>query len=95
MTWLWYGITSGVGWCVVGGLSTVFDGDTDGIIYGFDEVMEIVFSDKYFYFCSDGKLEGIVALVRDKINYFRRICVAGVLVTGFYWDSEVITFVID
>ena len=86
LIWVWDGITSGVGWCVVGGLGTFFDIYIDGITHSFDEVMEISVSYIYIEGCSDGKLEVIVALIYDGINSCIGIFVDGVLGTGFYWD---------
>ena len=60
MTGFQYVINSGVGWYVYGFLGTCFRRDVDVIILGIDEVIELVFSDRYFEGFIYGKIGGLV-----------------------------------
>ena len=95
MAGLKYGIKYGVDLCVAGGLGTYFYRDADGITLGIDEVIELGFSDRYFEFCSDGKLEGFMTGVIDVINYGVGLCIADKLGTGFDGYADKITLGFD
>ena len=57
-----YGINSWVERIFAGGLVTSFDGDTERISFGIDEVIEIGYLDIYFEECSYGNLDSIMAV---------------------------------
>ena len=65
MTGFQYGINWKVDSWVFGGLCTGFNGDLYGIKLGIYEVIDLVFSDRYFEVCSGGNIEGLVTGFQD------------------------------
>ena len=69
MTRFQYGINYDLSWCISGWLGTVFDVNLYEITPRLDKLIEFCFSDIWFEVCSEGKLEGLVAVFQDGINY--------------------------
>ena len=78
------GINASVGWCVSVFLVTCSDIYVDDITIGLDKVIEL-----------DFKLEGLVTVFGNVINYVVGCCVDGWLGTGFDWYADAITFGVD
>ena len=90
-----YVINAFVIWYVSGCLGTGFCGDLDLITLGIDEVIELLFSDRYFGGFIDGKIGGIVIGVQDGTKYEIECFVVYRLCTGFGIDADEMTLSID
>ena len=80
------GINSAIGRCDSEGFGIDFDGYSDWVTLGIEDVIDLGVSDRYCEVCSDGKLEFLVTWVRDGINTGIFLCIVGGLCTGVYGD---------